>query len=768
MLMLPTGCRPVTEHSTPAALGRFACGTVTAPFLSGNKAWTTRLVLLPVLTAVFAVVFLIPAGPWWAVDFQGILFPYQQYLRTSLLDGELPLWNPYASMGRPFLADPQAAALWPGSLVYLALGVQWGAFALTVLHAWLAVLATGRVAGQLGAERWAGLAAGLCFVLNAKLLGHLHAGHIHYVLACYALPVVVTAFLALHDEFSAGNLARLALAVAWQLLIGAPQIFWCTAVLVALLGGAFWLARPTRAGLLRLGRDAGAAALAYGWAALLAAALLLPLIELIGQSNRGASAGALSAVGPLRWTDWAGAFTLFSEPGRLKDYETMPYAGLLVTLLGLAGLLQAGDVRSRMLLLAAGAVVALAAAPGTPLHAWLLQALPGYGSFRIHARWTFALGWLLAVGAALFVSGTGTALTRRIALTGAGALGLGTVLLLYPSPLLDPGDDRNGWNLLPAGLLLCATVAGILGQAADPAVRRRGLLVAIAVATVELGSVLFLYKLGYPRSLARPWERTIAGLVADGQAAGRSPPPRAYFPRRIAWENSGMQLGFSSLFGYESLALIRPRSVVHWSMGVEPPDDTDFPAFAVLDQRLPWPVAQVGLQLGYDPERQTVIRRDAPDLERAWLARSIGLAADWREAGRLVAAGADVRQCSFIESPSFRGPLPAGAPAGTVGVTHFGRNRVELTVTSDQPALLVLAEPWYPGWTVRINGGKAEPALPVNGWMRGAIVPAGSSQVEFRFGSRWLPLGLLISVSACVPALWFGVRGARRQASRPS
>ena len=62
-------------------------------------------------------------------------------------------------------------------------------------------------------------------------------------------------------------------------------------------------------------------------------------------------------------------------------------------------------------------------------------------------------------------------------------------------------------------------------------------------------------------------------------------------------------------------------------------------------------------------------------------------------------------------------------------------------------AVLVLAEAWYPGWNVWINGAPAAP-FPVNGWMRGARVPAGRVEVEWRYQQRWIVSGLLASLLA--------------------
>ena len=52
------------------------------------------------------------------------------------------------------------------------------------------------------------------------------------------------------------------------------------------------------------------------------------------------------------------------------------------------------------------------------------------------------------------------------------------------------------------------------------------------------------------------------------------------------------------------------------------------------------------------------------------------------------------------------------------------------------PAILVLAEAWYPGWEAEVNGQPVR-SFPVNGWMRGVVVPAGQTEVVWRYRSRW-------------------------------
>jgi uncharacterized membrane protein YfhO len=97
----------------------------------------------------------------------------------------------------------------------------------------------------------------------------------------------------------------------------------------------------------------------------------------------------------------------------------------------------------------------------------------------------------------------------------------------------------------------------------------------------------------------------------------------------------------------------------------------------------------------------------------------------------------------------------SGDPAGEAVITAFTPERVTVRVAAAAKGVLVLAEAWYPGWRATVDGVPAV-VFPVNGWMRGVVVPAGRSDVEFTFHSRWLAVGTAISLAgaAAVLALW--------------
>src|SRR5258708_5085514 len=66
--------------------------------------------------------------------------PWKQFIRDSIANRELPLWNPYIFAGVPFLADGQSSALYPFSIIYYVLPLDKAYGWFTVSQLWLAGL----------------------------------------------------------------------------------------------------------------------------------------------------------------------------------------------------------------------------------------------------------------------------------------------------------------------------------------------------------------------------------------------------------------------------------------------------------------------------------------------------------------------------------------------------------------------------------------------------------------------------------------------------
>jgi uncharacterized membrane protein YfhO len=96
---------------------------------------------------------------------------------------------------------------------------------------------------------------------------------------------------------------------------------------------------------------------------------------------------------------------------------------------------------------------------------------------------------------------------------------------------------------------------------------------------------------------------------------------------------------------------------------------------------------------------------------------------------------------AWVQDPSD----PVGTKIQEAGELNFSPNQVELSASG--PGLLVLAEIYYPGWQVWVNGEKGQ-IFPVMGLLRGVLLTEPSNHVKFVFKPVWLYLGLGLAAVA--------------------
>lgn len=249
-----------------------------------------------------------------------------------------------------------------------------------------------------------------------------------------------------------------------------------------------------------------------------------------------------------------------------------------------------------------------------------------------------------------------------------------------------------------------------------------------------------------------PW---ITGLVKElqaGDAAGV--PPRLNFSAKLLRENSGILTGHSTFNAYGSLYLRRPWGYVHAAAGLpEPVWINSFPDVQIFELP-PFFSDAMNIVAGYDVALREVKLNPAPD-PRAYVSFAVEAVSDWREAVRRMTAGHDFHRKVLVEPGHPVRDLRRGT--GTVKVTRFADEEVVLQTRTTAPAVLVLAEPWYPGWDVWIDGAPA-PAFPVNGWMRGVVVPAGTAVVTWRFRQQGFVPGCLVAAVALGGLAWWARR----------
>ncbi len=710
---------------------------------------TIALIVGAFVATVF--IFAVPPTPFDALDYRSILLPYLTYYRASLGGGEFPFWNPLASLGRPFAADPQALVFWPGTIAYLLFGSFWGMILLAWLHASAAAWSTAKLCLRLGAARAPALCAGLVFVLSGKITGHYQAGHVQFVFSYLLLPMLLEAGLQVQDIGDRRAVAWLAAVSAWQLLAGAPQVYWNCAIAVALLLAGRRLTWNGRALLRGWFQDGWRVAAAYALGFATTGVAMVPLAELVQQSNRGTARADFTAVGSMAWPHWLSALTPSVAKGYTVDWELLLYPGAAVTLLGVSGLMRVRDRSVRALWLVVLGLGLIAAGEHTPLFPVLVKMLPGYASFRVHGRSGAVLILALIISATLLVSSRETP-RRQLARLGGTALGL--FLLLGFLSVHSQADIGR-----PVLYFSAATMAAVLWLAARSQRLRTlgglalavGLMVDLLMTDVGLKRI-FVTSQNY--ALEAP---LVAALHESGQLVLHAPPPRIFAPPKAVRANAGMIYGFGTFAGSEALALERVWNYVHWAVGFEPPAMSDIYAFEIFAAKGPFPVPWVAQSASLDLRSSQIEIRPAPP--RAWLVHHTRQVADWREAAGRLAAGHDASQSALLESP-WSADFAADKNSATIPATidavqwkDFSRNHLRLRVSTGTPALLTLAEAWYPGWRATVNGS-AVPVMPVNGWMRGVALPAGVSHVELGYRPTHFVFGAALSLLSLSLLAW--------------
>src|SRR5258708_63739 len=96
--------------------------------------------------------------------------PWKQFIRQSIANHELPLWNPYIFAGVPFLAAGQSSALYPFSVIYYVLPLDKAYGWFTVSQLWLAGVFMFLFLRGLGVGRFGAMLGAVAYQLSGFIL----------------------------------------------------------------------------------------------------------------------------------------------------------------------------------------------------------------------------------------------------------------------------------------------------------------------------------------------------------------------------------------------------------------------------------------------------------------------------------------------------------------------------------------------------------------------------------------------------------------------
>jgi hypothetical protein len=223
--------------------------------------------------------------------------------------------------------------------------------------------------------------------------------------------------------------------------------------------------------------------------------------------------------------------------------------------------------------------------------------------------------------------------------------------------------------------------------------------------------------------------------------------------------NSYVPLGLRSVTGYHAA---RPEVVdgMLQSLSAGGLPAARMTAWTVLEDAVPMTYAEVRTEVlaqyeaaGMSPDSAALALPENP-LPRTFLARA-WVPVDEERMLAAISTGYDPVQISSVSRDPGIPPVSESF-AGTTEIVTDLPERVVIDVTASEPALLVLADTWYPRWKVLVDGEPSD-LLRANYWQRAVVVPAGTHTVEFGFDSSDVRLGLWISIAASILVLGAGL-----------
>src|SRR5215470_15647232 len=399
-----------------------ALGTRTfhVPGIRASARWPGDVVAVVILVALPLIVFGLPALLGHAVlpgDDLTQNFPLRVLAGRQIRHGQLPLYNPYVWSGAPLLADWNAGAAYPLTLLF-AIVPATAAWTLNMIVTW-AVAGVGMFV-FLRALRLASLPSALGAVSFA-FAGAMSAQVAHFGLVAGMswVPVQLLAVLRLTEAEARSTASRLrwtallAAAFGLTILAGEPRAI-DDAVVVVVIYAAWRILRLGRrsrpAGVaVTTGRVPAVTGLVVG--ACLGAVQWMPGLAAVGASQRGAGSVAFFNSGslPHRWLllmlvpDLMGGSGSFGQPAFFANYnlaEVTGYVGIL-PLVAAAVLLGRIRLRPRLpewvvwhFMALVGFVLALGG--NTPFGSLLVH-LPLFGSQRLQSRNILVADLALAV-----------------------------------------------------------------------------------------------------------------------------------------------------------------------------------------------------------------------------------------------------------------------------------------------------------------------------------------------------------------------------------
>lgn len=704
-------------------------------------------------------------------------YPVAYYHRESFWHGELPLWNPLNSCGIPFLAQWNTMTLYPLSLIYLLLPLPWSFGFFCLCHLFLAGLGMQALALRWTGSRLGAAVAGVAFAFNGMTWYGLMWPHLLAALAW--MPWLV---LTMERAWREGRrqIAIAALVGALQLLSGGAEVILLTWILLGLL----WVWHIFRGEVQRVRLTSSAIAVCL-LAAGLAAAQLLPFLDLLAHSQRDAGygrseLGSLAAMPPTGWANFlVPAFHCARNPHGLlaqvgQSWTCSYYVGATVVVLAMFAAWRSRQPRIRLLTGLMLLSLLLALGKNGLLLDWLNRVLPVFAFMRFPVKFLFLTLFALPLLSACGIRWLETVAvqerrseSRRVMGVAVGALiAMGGIVLLAAKSPAPAGEISTVLpNAAVRALILILVLRGLIALGGFTEPRWQRLLQPALIALLWLDVLTHAPNLSptAPAGTLKP------GIIAE--FFQWNPPLTAGVSRALQGKDSFWRMLDSGSPDLDVDVKARRLSLF---MNYNLLDGAaKFDGFYSLDLR---EYLDVFKRIYFTTNEATPLKDflgisqiTSPTNLVGWMPRTNFM--PLVTAGQSpVFATAEATLATLI-SDSFepRGKviLPEtardrivarGQTNAVVSAVRFSAHRLEFQVEASAPAMVVIAQSFYHPWRAHVDG-QPTPIWRADHAFQALQVPAGRHEVKLTYEDRAFKLGALLSALSLVICLVVWLRG---------
>ncbi len=760
--------------------------------------WRFGILLALLIFAAFPQVIL-GLQTFVARDYGFFAYPLAHFQKECFWRGELPFWDPYNNCGVPFLAQWNTMPLYPPSLIYLLLPLTWSLSFFCLLHLWFGGWGMYFLARKWTGNDFAGAFAGTVFCFSGLTL-NLLMWPSHTATWSWMPWVVLLVENAWGGRVTvqgdgqeahgrtrdrqggifraAGNppstaggdarrytsLAMAAMAGAFQMLAGGPEIIFFTWLILLVL----WIQQLLKNGFPW--RAFWRFPVIVGLVVALAAAQLLPFLHLAADSQRQAG------YADLRWSMPGTGWTNFLLPmafGTVRGegiffqndqfWTSSYYLGMGTLWLALLAVWSARH--RRVYLLAALAAVAVIFALGghTPILPAIRRHFPQLGFVTYPVKYLLIVTFIAPLLAASSLSRLQPQNNRRpIAV-------IGTILFLLLGAAFawasrhpdQPGDNHA--LLVNAGsravfLILTGIILIMLARGSKSEWFKAGMFALIFIAWLDVLThepaqnptvAPNVYQPGLARAeLAMQPQPELGGSRAmvspkaymDFIHMGLRDPKDNYLAKRLGYcgdcnllDNVPKVDGFFSLTTRENNNLF---SLLYGATN-EFPQLEDFMGVSHItapDEMYHW------------RSRKTFLPLLTAGQKPVFLDDADALAA-------LANRNFDGSKTVILPPEAKKFVMVTNQTEARVVDSKFEASRVGIEVDAAMPSLVVIAQTYYDEWSARVDG-RPVPILRANYGFQAVQVPSGKHAIELVYKDAAFETGAIISIAAwlaCLP-----------------